>query len=62
MIVITAPTADIGHQVVDNLLAREETLRVSEGLDNVEPRTPQNTTPTTFRQWCEEVLTPAVLA
>jgi uncharacterized protein YbjT (DUF2867 family) len=32
----------------------------NEGLDNLEPRTPQNTTPTTFRQWCEEVLRPAV--
>ena len=23
------------------------------------PRTPENTTPTSFRQWCEEVLKPA---
>jgi uncharacterized protein YbjT (DUF2867 family) len=30
------------------------------GLDNAEPRTPQNSTPTTFRQWCEEVLRPAL--
>ncbi|MFX0580969.1 NAD(P)H-binding protein [Nocardia nepalensis] len=29
------------------------------GLDNAEPRTPQSSTPTTFRQWCEEVLAPA---
>ncbi len=34
----------------------------NEGLDNAEPRTPQSTTPTTFRQWCEEVLKTAVLA
>jgi uncharacterized protein YbjT (DUF2867 family) len=34
----------------------------NEGLDNAEPRTPESTTPTTFRQWCEEVLKPAVLA
>jgi uncharacterized protein YbjT (DUF2867 family) len=34
----------------------------NEGLDNAEPRTPQSTTPTSFRQWCEEVLRPAVLA
>jgi uncharacterized protein YbjT (DUF2867 family) len=34
----------------------------NEGLDNAEPRTPQATTPTSFRQWCEEVLKPAVLA
>ena len=32
------------------------------GLDNGEPRTPENTTPTSFRQWCEEVLKPAALA
>ena len=34
----------------------------NEGLDNAEPRTPQSTTPTTFRQWCEEVLNPKVAA
>jgi len=33
----------------------------NKGLDNAEPRTPQSTTPTSFRQWCEEVLKPAVL-
>jgi uncharacterized protein YbjT (DUF2867 family) len=32
------------------------------GLDNAEPRTPQATSPTSFRQWCEEVLKPAVLS
>ena len=32
------------------------------GSDNAEPRTPDNTTPTTFRQWCEDVLKPAVLS
>ena len=32
------------------------------GLDNAESRTPQSTTPTSFRQWCENVLKPAVLA
>jgi uncharacterized protein YbjT (DUF2867 family) len=31
------------------------------GLDNAVPRTPQSTTPTSFRQWCEDVLKPAVL-
>jgi uncharacterized protein YbjT (DUF2867 family) len=30
------------------------------GLDNAEPRTPQSSSPTSFRQWCEEVLEPAV--
>ena len=33
----------------------------SQGLDTAEPRTPESTTPTSFRQWCEEVLKPAVL-
>ncbi|BCM88919.1 NAD(P)H azoreductase [Abditibacteriota bacterium] len=33
-----------------------------EGLDNTQPRTTENTTPTSFRQWCEEVLKPAVLS
>ena len=33
----------------------------NEGLDNAEPRTPDNTTPTSFRQWSEEVLKPALL-
>jgi uncharacterized protein YbjT (DUF2867 family) len=33
----------------------------NEGLDNAEPRTAQSTTPTSFRQWCREVLKPAVL-
>ncbi|MGB8423430.1 NAD(P)H-binding protein [Paraburkholderia sp.] len=32
-----------------------------EGLDNAEPRTAENTTPTSFREWCEEVLKPAIL-
>jgi uncharacterized protein YbjT (DUF2867 family) len=33
----------------------------NEGLDNAVQRTPENTTPTSFRQWCEDVLKPAVL-
>jgi uncharacterized protein YbjT (DUF2867 family) len=41
---------------LDMLLAKNE------GLDNAEPRTPQATTPTSFRQWCEEILKPAVVA
>jgi uncharacterized protein YbjT (DUF2867 family) len=32
------------------------------GLDTTEPRTPESTTPTSFRQWCEEVLKPRVMA
>lgn len=34
----------------------------NEGLDNAEPRTPQSATPTSFRQWCEDVLKPAILS
>ncbi|MEC3916195.1 NAD(P)H-binding protein [Nocardia sp. CDC160] len=32
------------------------------GLDNAVPRTPANSTPTTFRRWCEQSLAPAVRA
>jgi len=31
-----------------------------QGLDNAEPRTPQGTTPTSFHQWAEDTLRPAV--
>ncbi len=41
--------------VVDMLVAKDL------GLDNAEPRNTQNTTPTSFHQWCEEVLKTAVL-
>jgi len=41
---------------VDMMVAKDQ------GLDNAEPRTPESTTPTSFRQWCQEVLKPAVLA
>ena len=30
------------------------------GLDNAVVRTPENSTPTTFRRWCEEELKPLV--
>jgi uncharacterized protein YbjT (DUF2867 family) len=36
--------------------------KVDRGLYNAEPRTPRSTTPTSFRQWCEGVLKPALLA
>ena len=41
--------------IVDMLIAKDN------GMDNVEARTPENTTPTSFHQWCEEILKPAVL-
>ncbi|MES2191016.1 MAG: NAD(P)H-binding protein [Pseudomonadota bacterium] len=33
----------------------------SAGLDKAEPRTPESSSPTSFRTWCEEVLKPAVM-
>lgn len=42
--------------MVDMMRAKDE------GLDDGVPRTPETASPTTFRQWCEEVLKPAVLA
>jgi uncharacterized protein YbjT (DUF2867 family) len=33
----------------------------NQGLDNAVRRAPENSTPTNFRQWAEEVLKPAVL-
>ncbi len=33
---------------------------INEGIYSRQPRTAENTTPTSFRQWCEEVLKPAV--
>ena len=46
----------MAQAMLDMMLAKND------GLDNAEPRTPQATTPTTFRRWCEEVLRPAVQA
>jgi uncharacterized protein YbjT (DUF2867 family) len=43
--------------LIDMTTAIEE-----QDIYHAEPRTPRGTTPTTFRQWCEEVLKPAVLA
>jgi uncharacterized protein YbjT (DUF2867 family) len=37
-------------------------LAKGNGLDNAVSRTTQSSSPTTFRQWCEGVLKPAVLA
>ena len=41
--------------IVDMLMAKDN------GMDNIEARTAGNTTPTSFYQWCEEVLKPLVL-
>jgi uncharacterized protein YbjT (DUF2867 family) len=37
-------------------------LAKNDGLDNAEPRTCDASTPTTFRQWCQDVLQPALIA
>jgi uncharacterized protein YbjT (DUF2867 family) len=42
--------------MVDMMRAKDE------GLDDGVPRTPETASPTTFRQWCEDVLKPAVLS
>lgn len=41
--------------MVDMMAAKEA------GLDDAVARTPETATPTSFRQWCDEVLKPAVL-
>ena len=46
----------MANGMVEMMVAKDD------GLDNAEPRTPTSTTPTSFRQWCEEVLRPAVTA
>ena len=33
----------------------------NQGIDNAVTRTPENSTPTSFHEWCEQVLKPAVL-
>ena len=40
---------------VDMLIAKDN------GMDSFEIRTPENTTPTSFKTWCEELLKPALL-
>ncbi|MGL4619360.1 MAG: NAD(P)H-binding protein [Chroococcidiopsis sp.] len=42
--------------VVDNQ------AQADQGIYNAERRTPQSTTPTSFRQWCKDVLKPAIIA
>lgn len=45
----------VAQAMVDMAVAKNE------GLDNGVVRTPASTTPTSFRQWCEDTLRPAVL-
>jgi uncharacterized protein YbjT (DUF2867 family) len=53
---LDAGTSDAMAQGVVDMWAAK-----ASGLDNAEPRTPESTTPTTFREFCEEVLKPAVI-
>ncbi len=48
-------TDGMAQGMVDMFVAK------SEGMDSLQPRTPEGTTPTSFRQWCDEVLKPAVI-
>jgi len=47
-------SAELAQGLVEMCAAKDN------GLDSSEPRTPENTTPTSFRQWCQEVLKPAL--
>lgn len=55
-VVARGATDAMAQAMLDMMLAKDD------GLDNAEPRTAAATTPTTLRQWCEEVLRPAVLS
>jgi hypothetical protein len=44
----------MAQSMIDMDIAKEH------GLDNGLERTPENTTPISFRQWAEEVLKPAL--
>jgi uncharacterized protein YbjT (DUF2867 family) len=44
----------MAQAMLDMMVAKDD------GIDNAEPRTPESTTPTSFRDWCEDVLEPAV--
>jgi len=45
---------DMAQGLIDMHAAKDN------GLDSSEPRTPENTTPTSYREWCREVLAPLV--
>ena len=49
-------TKAMAQGMIDMMAAKNE------GLDHSVPRIPQATTPTTFRQWCEEELKPAMVS
>ena len=49
-------TEAMAQGMIDMMMAKNN------GLDQTVARTPEGTTPTSFRQWCEEELKPAVLS
>ena len=61
-IAVDGAGAYLAQRQLTDALAAAANDAVTAGLDNAEPRTPQSTTPTTFRQWCQDVLKPAVLS
>lgn len=46
----------MAQAMIDMLTAKNE------GMDNIVRRTPTTASPTSFRQWCADALTPPVLA
>lgn len=62
------PPQDYKSQLVQNGASEEMAQALVDlsaeiyerGIYSAEPRTPENTTPTTFRAWCSQVLKPAV--
>lgn len=49
-------TEAMAQGMVDMMIAKNN------GLDHAVARSPESITPTSFRQWCEEILKPAVLS
>ena len=58
-------TANLTGRGMSPMLAQAMTDMMAaknEGLDNAALRTPETSTPTTFRQWCEDTLKPVIQA
>jgi uncharacterized protein YbjT (DUF2867 family) len=54
MMLARGASAGMAQAMIDMAAAKNA------GLDSMVPRTPENTTPTSFRAWCRTVLKPAV--
>jgi uncharacterized protein YbjT (DUF2867 family) len=62
MIVVTAPTGNIGNQVLENILDCGEPVRViARDPSRLPARTRERVEVVQGSQWCEEVLRPLVL-